>query len=297
MTNIYWPVYRNLEDEMDKLFYSIHIDDSQLNVYSSKIADLILRSSAEIESISKELYKKEGGSKPNITFDDAIKYLNKIWLLDKKVILISSSSCFQTKKILTPFIKNERKTSNGKLTYSWNNSYQNLKHDRANSLPFGSLKYLFDIMSALFILNIYFKNEVFELKRIHLAHNFPLNLGSKIFSIKLHKWKSYDGQFTYMKDEDFDQCIYWVGATENSLKENKDALKEMYIKQKELFSQHPKFLKYIKENKLEKYDGKNLMWDVLGKEDYWNLSSIASKKQLEVSSRTEYEAVLNKNCI
>lgn len=297
MTNIYWPVYRNLEDEMDKLFYSIHIDDSQLNVYSSKIADLILRASAEIESISKELYKRESGSKPKITFDDAIKFLNKIWLLDKKLILISSSNCFQTNKILTPFIKNEKKTSNGKLTYSWNNSYQNLKHDRANSLHFGSLKYLFDIMSALFILNNYFKNEVFELKRMHLAQNFPLNLGSKIFSIKLHKWKGYDGNFNYMKDEDFDQCMYWVRFTEKSLKENIEANELRKATEKELFLQHPKLKKFIDDKKLEDYKGNNLMWDVLGKDDYENIFRIASKKQLEISNTTEYEAVLNKNSI
>jgi len=58
MTNIYWPVYKNLEDEFGKLMFSIHIDDNQMNVYSSKISDLILRASTEIESISKELYHK-----------------------------------------------------------------------------------------------------------------------------------------------------------------------------------------------------------------------------------------------
>ena len=53
--NIYWPVYANLEKGVDELAFAIHIDDSQLGVYSSRITDLILRAAAEIESLSKEL--------------------------------------------------------------------------------------------------------------------------------------------------------------------------------------------------------------------------------------------------
>jgi hypothetical protein len=78
-TNIYWPVYKNIESEFNNLMFNIHIDDNQLNVYSSKITDLILRSSAEIESLSKELYKLNGGTKSieKIKYDDdAIK----LWL-------------------------------------------------------------------------------------------------------------------------------------------------------------------------------------------------------------------------
>ena len=76
--NFYWPIFKNLENEFSKLMYDIHIDDEQLNVYSSKISDLILRSAIEIESISKELYYSNGGTEcGNIRYDDvAIKYLN-----------------------------------------------------------------------------------------------------------------------------------------------------------------------------------------------------------------------------
>ena len=69
--NIYWPVYKNLEAELVHLSYNIHIDDNQLDVYSVKISDLILRASAEIESISKELYINNGGTK---TVSATIKY-------------------------------------------------------------------------------------------------------------------------------------------------------------------------------------------------------------------------------
>lgn len=110
MTNIYWPVYKNLESGVLKLSYSIHIDDNQLNVYSSFITDLILRASAEIESISKELYKNNGGLKTEkINYDtDALRHLNKLWKLENKVLLISSANCFQSIKELKPFIKTKK---------------------------------------------------------------------------------------------------------------------------------------------------------------------------------------------
>jgi len=92
MNNIFWPVYKNLENEFNNLMFNIHIDDDQLNVYSSKISDLILRAATEIESLAKELYKLNGGTKTDrIKYDeDAIKHLNQIWSLEKKVVIISS---------------------------------------------------------------------------------------------------------------------------------------------------------------------------------------------------------------
>ena len=176
MSNIYWPVFKNLEKDIIELSYSIHIDDSQLNVYSSRISDIILRASAEIESISKDLYKKNGGTKTeNIRYDyDALEYLSEKWKLGEKIIIINSSNCFQTVKELNPFNKNEISSFHGKRTFSWNNSYQNLKHDRGNSLNFGSLKYLFDIMAALFMLNIYYKDENIQLYKDMSAMSFLL---------------------------------------------------------------------------------------------------------------------------
>ena len=59
--NLYWSVYKNLEKEFLELTNFIHFSDDQLKVYSMHIADLIVRCSIEIESISKELYFELGG--------------------------------------------------------------------------------------------------------------------------------------------------------------------------------------------------------------------------------------------
>jgi hypothetical protein len=82
---MYWPIFRRLESEIEDLAFAIHIDDTQLNVYSPRIVDLILRAASDIESISKELYEKNGGpKKSNPKFDHVfLKYLIKIWQIEK----------------------------------------------------------------------------------------------------------------------------------------------------------------------------------------------------------------------
>ncbi|MTN82487.1 hypothetical protein GMB34_00660 [Turicibacter sanguinis] len=59
--NLFWPVYKNLENEFLKIADYVHFSDDQTKVYSMHIADLIVRCSIEIEAISKELYFSLGG--------------------------------------------------------------------------------------------------------------------------------------------------------------------------------------------------------------------------------------------
>jgi undecaprenyl diphosphate synthase len=46
--NLYWNVYKSLEKEFVALADVIHIDDKQLDIYSMKIADLLIRTSGEL---------------------------------------------------------------------------------------------------------------------------------------------------------------------------------------------------------------------------------------------------------
>lgn len=299
MTNIYWPVYKNLEVEVERLSFDIHIDDKQLNVYSTKISDLILRASAEIESISKELYSLNGGTKEGeIKYDDvALKYLNQKWILKEKKVLISSINCFQSNRVLQPFLKNEKRTNGTKLTYSWNNSYQNLKHSRAKSIEFGSIKYLFDSLAALFLLNIYYKNEGYKIDENNKIDNFPLNQGSSLFSIKLHKYSSYDSNFVYRKKEDFNECTFYSKLTDASVSNLREANEIIRKKQIEIFAKHPKLKSYLENNDIKKYEGKNLMRDILESNEYTNILRQSVQAIPKELNKTETEIVLNKNCI
>ncbi len=304
MTNIYWPIYKNIESELNRLTFDIHIDDNQLNVYSSKITDLILRAAIEIESISKDLYLSNGGSKTdNIKYDEtAIKHLNRLWKLDEKVVIISSLNCFQTNRILKPFVKNEEKTGSKRLTFSWNNSYQNLKHNRSSSIKYGSLKYLFDIISALFILNIYYKNEGFFINRNDVSFKFPENMGSLMFSVKLHKWSSYNSSGAYGKKEDFDECLYITKYTKESEAINAESQKEITKKNIERFFNHPKIIKYINDNSLNinEFASTNFytkVREIIGKNEYYNIIKTNFETDIKSRKETNFEAILNKNNI
>jgi hypothetical protein len=292
MPNIYWPVYKNLEKGIDELAFAIHIDDAQLGVYSSRITDLILRAAAEIESLAKDLYKSNGGTKTgNFKFDeDAIKHLENLWQLDQKKVVISSPNCFQSSRILTPFVKNETRTSSKKQTqtYSWNNAYQNLKHDRAQSLKFGSLKYLFDIMAALYLLNIYYKNETISLGNDNTGVNFPINLGSSLFSIELVTPIQQGFGYDYIRPDGFDSATYFVNYTEDSSKIVKAWFNAFEAHHINLISQHQKLLDH---------NGNSLAKDVLGEDEYIRTYQQSAQAVPLETEKLEYEAVLNTNAI
>jgi hypothetical protein len=301
MSNIYWPVYLNLEKNVDELAFAIHIDDMQMDVYSTRIMDLILRAAAEIESLSKELYRANGGTKDGavIKYDeDAIKLLNNRWQLEHKKVIISAAQCFQSNRVLMPFVKNEVRTasSTGKLTYSWNNAYQNLKHDRGNSMKFGSVRYLFDILAALFVLNIYHRNEVVNLGKDQKGIAFPLNMGSSLFSIEISAGAGHDGQGVYIKKANFDSSIYYVDWTRESAKVFQDSLAAFNNVQTTAVLNHPKMRAYLASNDISNYAG-NLAWDVLGQEEMERILRQSISKSPIAGDKLEYVALLNKHTV
>ncbi len=162
MNNLYWNVYKNLERELIALSEVIHIDDTQLDVYSMKIADLLVRVAVKIESISKELYFMQGGTKPddnNLFFDtDCLKLLDDNWQLSKKTVMVTSPA-FDFKKDenirLTPLYKaHKRGTSSSK----WQHAYQAVKHNRAKDMKKGNLRNFISALATLYILNLYYND-------------------------------------------------------------------------------------------------------------------------------------------
>ena len=296
MTNIFWPVFKNLEEEMNRLMFNIHIDDNQLNVYSSKIADLILRAATEIESLSKELYLSNGGTKSeNIKYDhDALKYLNKIWSLDKKIVIISSYNCFQSNRIIEPFQQKEKRSGSNKNTYSWNNSYQNLKHDRANSLEYGSIAYLFDIMAALYVLNLYYKDDSYELGKDSISSNFDPQVGSNIFSIKLHKSQNINIMGGFNKEADFEECTFLVKPTDKATEYLTKTIEEINEENKQI-----KMNKLVEQFKSEKFstaeEAIKLLKEKAQQKQPDNFTSLLMQRISEINKELNFEAVLNKN--
>ena len=126
--NLYWPVYMNLEKEVMELTYSIHFcDELYDNVYSAKIAELLLRCAVEIESLSKTLYEVEGGDMKPLDEDgkerylyydlDCLKKLDINWALGSKEVIIAAPSIFFTKTehgIMSPLKRHTEVMKHGK---------------------------------------------------------------------------------------------------------------------------------------------------------------------------------------
>ncbi|GLC79291.1 hypothetical protein [Lacrimispora brassicae] len=171
--NLFFPIYQQLERELVELSYYITFNRRQLNVYSTKIADMLLRTVSEIENISKELCKKE-----NIKFYDNKRHIRKIvyfndyytrleekYGLSNKLVDFTLDNCttniFDIK--LSPFKKDISIKIGGKerKSWGWYNAYNKIKHDRVKNFSKANLGNLIYSLSALFLLNIYYMDNVF----------------------------------------------------------------------------------------------------------------------------------------
>lgn len=296
--NLYWNIYRGLERELLEIADVIHIDDEQLYVYSTKIAELLIRTSVEIESIAKELYfgenstKKQDGSE--LYFDtDCLGFLESRWLLSKKVVVVSNPSFYIEKEenlILTPLYKADKR---GSSSSDWKKAYQAVKHDRANSLKKANLKNFIRALSALFLLNIYYKDTTTALGSD--INSFDPSLGSQIFSIHIHRFNSINSAGTWDKDDTFDHSVYLIKATDktyNQLVESLKAINDDY------------WNKAI--NQVINEISNNTVSNAMSKEQLTSRFQEAYKeakrvpnydlydKNAEIARSLQYEAVLNK---
>lgn len=299
MTNLYWSVYKNLEKELIELSNQIHFDDKQISIYSVKISELLIRCCVEIESISKDLFFRLGGTLPEdgeLYFDThCLQLLETNWLLSKKKIILSAPNFYfkdDENRVITPLYKSYKRGSSGS---DWKKAYQAVKHNRVKNLTDGNIKNLIKAMAALFILNIYFKDEVYSLEKDSNANIFPINLGSDIFSIKFHKMTSYDENANYRKEEDFDECIYLNKWIDSSIKEFKEGSEKVKSENTNYILRHPKFIEWLKNNKIEEYKGTNLAYDVLGKNEYIKMLKHSSSFISKAVNNIQYEAILNKH--
>lgn len=211
MVNLFWPVYMNLETEALSLADKIHFSDEQKGVYSVYIADLIVRCAIEIEALSKELYKTLGGNmspqnddgtERDLYFDtDCLKLLNAKWHLDKKRIdVVAPNMSFHSMQSFLPLKKSDKRGTSGS---KWKQAYQALKHDRYASLKKATIENLIAALGALFILNVYYREETPKTSLVSL-HSFSIqtDCGSKVFDTRLFA----ANRFSWKPDAD-DSCI------------------------------------------------------------------------------------------
>lgn len=229
--NQYWPIYRRIERSVDQITHSIHVCDNQMDVYSSEIADLIIRIGAEVEAISKAIYRRDVDAQmPDDTkFDDvAIKYFINRWKLDQKVAILSHPNCFCSDRLFFPFIKDTERTGKKRKTFSWNNAYQNLRHNREAAFHFANIRFLLSGMAALYILNIYYRDETIELEEDQNAAKVNPGLGAEFFSVQFSVASHWDGNHVRHPKEDFSNCVYFVDKEPEYAQKLNEAMDKFY---------------------------------------------------------------------
>jgi len=299
VSNLYWPIYKNLEREVIELSNLVHFDDKQMSVYSVKITELLIRGVVEIESISKDLFLANGGKTPegrDLYFDtDCLKFLEDKWKLSKKVLILSSTNFHfvsDINKVITPLHKSFKRGTSGS---DWKKAYQAVKHERVKSLEKGNIGNLVRALGALFILNLYYKNESFHLGKDGTGKSFPLNCGSELFSINIHVG-SHDGVGAYVKKEDFSEALYFVNWTQETGEKFQDSMNEFNRVLSQEIMMHPKVRDYISKTDMSNYKG-NVGWAALGKDEYIRIIQRAQRAAPIKGEQLEYEANVNTHTI
>ena len=264
--NHYWPMYKNLEEEVIELTKYVQFTDDQLGVYSIHIADLLVRCAMEIEAISKELYWENGGTtqydedgkERKLFFDtDCIALINNIWgICDKRIIVSATKFYFEKdeNRELTPLHKSYKRGG-----AKWNKAYQAVKHDRRNCLKQGNIKNLLDAMGALFILNLYYSNQVVPLGVTQTpSKDFDSRLGSELFSatvadatinISMGGCLTDDAMSSELKME-LKDAIYVLKYTDKSWKDINSGIESDNQNLVEQLSKSKEFISYAKQNNL-----------------------------------------------
>lgn len=201
-SDIFWQTYLNLEKEAIEISKYIFFTDevlvnskgsvisqpckAQLETFSPYIADLLVSCCVQIEAISKEVYFDHGGTKSRgdstIRFDeDCLKLIDKKWHTHNKSVLIVAPAFNFTKdenRILKPLKKAHRRQGT-----CWGKAYQALKHDRYSSLSRGTVKAFLHALAALYLLNLYCRNESWTVKYQDVS-KLDFGLGSSIFAVR-----------------------------------------------------------------------------------------------------------------
>lgn len=305
MNNLYWSIFKNLEKEVVSLSNEIHFDDDQLDIYSIKITELLIRTVVEIESISKELYFNNGGTKADnneLFFDtDCLNHLENKWLLSKKKVLISSPNFYfklEENQILTPLKKANKR---GSSSTDYLKAYQAVKHNRAKNLKKGNLRNLIRALTGLYILNLYFNDNTYHIEKDGTGTNFDQNVGSEIFSVKIHPSKSININDEYHKNDDYEECIYLIVPTEETRKIAQKALKDLNKKTQERYSSNIENeikKKFAEINMTSETDLKAEVQKIAKNFESENMIQVSRENGRELQKSFEgirYDAELNKN--
>lgn len=265
--NLYWPIYKRIEAEVEHLTSSILFSDDQLAVYSMDIATLIIRCSIEVEAISKELYLQLGGiekpvdkrgKKRDLYFDtDCMKMLVDKWHIDKKEVIICSPNMYfsETNRILMPLQKSHKR---GKS--KWGKAYQAIKHNRSKSMKMATVENLLNALGALYILNLYYRDESFWYgSPMENRRDYNEMRDSIIFSPQIYDATHItmacdmgDSKNEKIEDSTLEKAIYVIKFREDAFRSIHEAMCSDNLRAVLAILKSAKYKEYIQQNPEEK---------------------------------------------
>ncbi len=205
-SKIYFPIYKSLEKEVLELATSIHFTDEHINVYSLKIADLILRCSIELESLAKDIYRERVKLEPPTHTGECFNWLEENLKLSQKSILIVSHYFHFDKSFKLNFCPFNYKNHSKNDYYS---QYNAIKHDRVKNLHKATINVLIRVLGALYILNLYYKDTKVILDDDYTGETFDKSGGSDIFNFKVYPSEEAR-MFTINEGLALESCIYKI---------------------------------------------------------------------------------------
>jgi hypothetical protein len=192
-----------------------------------------------------------------------------------------------------PFEKNITRTGKNSKTYSWNNAYQDLKHDREKYIESGNIRRLLEGLSALFLLNLYYKDKTFHLGKESSGVGLSPSMGSSIFSIEIHNWRGHIPE--YCKSDNFYECTYYINITQKSADRLNEENEKFNEKIWEIVQNMPKIQKYLSEASSSDLPINWLYLAINDSNEYGRILSRAMSSAPINYDKIEYEAILNKN--
>ena len=111
-----------------------------------------------------------------------------------------------------------------------------MKHNRVKELAKGNLKHLLHGLAALYVLNLYYKDEQIKNLTDKDKHSVNRNFGSALFAVNKHITAGLKSDGQYEKNANFDECVFIEDYEPNSKKVACEVMAEMnnYVQQHSL---------------------------------------------------------------
>ena len=141
-----WRAYMLIEKDLLRLFEYVEPSDDNIQTYSHRIYELLLRAATEFETNCKRILEANGYSRRrNLDIRDYFK-INKSSKLGDYAVLLNA--WYPQKKLLTPF----KEWARGQFSLPWYQSYNSVKLDRYKEFKKASLSNVLFAVAAVYVI-------------------------------------------------------------------------------------------------------------------------------------------------